>query len=135
VNIEKGIHTIWPTIDALEALLPVARVFTGRAPAGTAKPYASIVVAGMATNARGDKSMFRDANVRIQVWSDTYAVGKAIQAAIIDGFENRDFALDDGAVADMHHDDSAALRESDSVDSVWQFVTVFSATCREDRVN
>lgn len=135
MNIEKGIHTKWPTITALEALLPVARVFTGRAKGSPAMPYASIVVAAMPTSDRSDKGMFRDANIRIQVWTDDYDVGKAIQTAIIAGFENTDFALDDGDVYDMHHDDSTALEEPDSTEPLWQFVTIFSAACREDRTN
>jgi len=135
MNIEKGIHTQWPTLTALEALLPVARVFTGRARGGPRMPYASINVAGLATNGRGDKSMFREANVRIQVWAEDFDTGKAIQSAVVDGFENAAFDLDDGHVCDMKHEDSTALQEGESIDSIWQFVTVFSAACREDRVN
>ncbi len=134
MNIEKGIQTRWPTISALEALLPVARVFTGRAPAGTVKPYASIMVASMPTAGRSDKGMYRDPDVRFQVWSDTYAVGKAIQDAITDGFENADFALDDGVVNDMRQVDATGLQEGEAVDDVWQFVSIFSAGSREDRV-
>ena len=135
MNIEKGIHTKWATIAALEALLPAARVFTGRAMGSPVKPYASIIVAAMPTEERSDKGMFRAANVRIQVWSTDYDSGKAIQSAIEAGFENTDFALDDGTVFDMQHDDSAALQEEDSTDSIWQFVTIFTAKCREDRTN
>ena len=134
MNIEKGIQTRWPTITALEALLPVARVFTDRAPPGTTKPYAAVIVPAMPTNRRSDKGMFREPNIRFQVWSDIYTEGKAIQKAIVKGFENANFALDDGVVSDMRHEDSTALREGDSIDAIWQFVTVFSAGSREDRV-
>ncbi len=137
MNIEKGIHTQWATIDALVALLPASRVFTGRAPAGTTKPYASITVAAMSTGGRSDKGMFRTPNIRIQHWvtKDTFANGKAIQSAIEAGFENADFDLDDGAVHDVHHVDSAHLLEEDPAESLWQFVTIFDFECREDRTN
>ncbi len=135
MNIEKGIQTQWPTIDALEALLPVERVFTGRAKGSPARPYATIVAPALPTEARGTLTMFREANIRFQVWAQDFDTGKAIQTAIVDGFENLDFSLDDGAVYDMKHEDSTALQEDESTDSIWQFITIFGAKCSEDRVN
>lgn len=137
MNIEKGIHTQWATIGALVALLPASRVFTGRAPAGTTKPYASIAVAAMPTEGRSQLGMFRTANIRIQHWvtKDNFDNGKAIQSAIEAGFENTDFALDDGTVHDVHHVDSTHLLEEDPTEPLWQFVTIFDCECREDRTN
>lgn len=135
MNIEKGIQTQWPLIDALEALLPVARVFTGRAKGSPTIPYCSVVVAALPTDERSDKTMFRTANIRFQVWTEDYAEGQAIQTALVAGFENAGFALDDGYVDDMRHVDSTALQEDESTDSTWQFLTVFDAACNEDRTN
>lgn len=135
MNIAKGIHTIWPTIAPLEALLPVARVFTGRAQGSPVMPYASVMIPAMPTVGRSDKGMFRVPNVRIQVWSEDYASGKAIQTALVAGFENLDFDLDDGHIDDMHHDDSGEFQEEKPTGDVWQFVTVFSAAGHEDRTN
>jgi hypothetical protein len=135
VDIEQRIHTLWPTIAALEAVQPVARVFTGRVPEGTAKPYASITRPGSTTHTRTTFGMLRDVQIRIQHWvdRDAFSDGEAIQAAIEEGFGNRAFDTDDGRVIDMRHEESFHIQDSESTKSDWQFVTIFSLLVRRDR--
>ncbi len=133
MKIAKGFQDKWSTIAALEALLPAARVFTGRIPSGTAQPYAMITIPTGPHTERSDKRMRQTYNVRIQVWPLTYDTGEAIQAAIEDGFSNIGMDLDDGNVSDVRHVDSAQLQEEDTTDSSWQFITVFDAVAGKDR--
>lgn len=136
MNIEAQIHTLWPTIAALEAVLPVARVFTGRAPTGTEKPYAVIGRPGSSHRERTDKGNYRDVQIRIQHWVawDQFATGESIQSEIEKGFDSRAFDTDDGRVIDMTHKDGFNVPDAEATKSDWQFVTIFSLATRRDRV-
>jgi hypothetical protein len=135
VNIEAQIHTLWPTIAALEAVLPVARVFTGRARGSPPMPYACLTVPGSSTRARTSQGMLRDVQLRIQHWvaHNDFPDGRTIQERIEEGFGNRAFDTDDGRVIDMRHEDSFHLQDSEATSADWQFVTIFSLRTRRDR--
>lgn len=135
MNVEKGIHTLWAATAALEALLPVARVFTGRVPAQPQQPYATILSPLSPTFQRTDKGMIREVQIRIQVWPLDFATGRAIQNAIDDGFSNTAFDLDAGRVVDLQHDDSSSLQEVESDDASWQFISTFTAVAHKARTN
>jgi hypothetical protein len=98
-------------------------------------PYASVMIPAMPTVGRSDKGMFRVPNVRIQIWAEDYSTGHAIQKAVVAGFQNLDFDLDDGRVDDMQHEDSGEFQEEEPTSDIWQFVTVFSAFGHEARTN
>ena len=127
MTLEAKIHTIWPTVPALEALLPVARVFTGRAPRGSTMPYASIQRPAGTVTGRTDKATVKQVQLRIQVWHTDFDAGQAIHDAIESAFENRDFDLTDGKVIDLEPDSKYWLEEPDTEQQVFQFVTTFTA--------
>lgn len=136
MSILQRIHTIWPTIAALEALLPVARVSTGRVPDGTRKPFCSITAPNSTASERTSQGLYRDAQIQFSVWvaKEQHDAGAAIQAAIENGFASRDFADGANRVIDMRLEDSGELEEDDEAEPLWQFITTFTAAERRDRV-
>ena len=136
MSILQRIHAIWPTIDALEALLPVARVFTGRVPADIVLPCCSVTQDNSTGNERTSDGLYRDVQIQFSVWvaKEQHDAGAAIQAAIENGFASRDFADGDNRVLDMRLEDSGELEEDDEAEPLWQFITTFTALERRDRV-
>ena len=134
MNIEAGYHTKWATVAALEALLPVANVYTGRVPAKPTRPYASIRIDRMETVGRSQLSIMRDVDIRVSIHPTSYDNGKAIHDALLDGFENTSFALTDGAVEECQHSNTEIDQADENDESSWQFDAIFANQAREDRV-
>ena len=131
-----AIHTLWPTIAALEALLPVARVFTGRVPAGVAFPRAAITRPGSTGDSRTNDSLYRTVSIQISVWvkAAAYLAGEAIQEAIEDGFSAQGFSTTAGRALDVLIENSFSMFEDDPVNPLWQFVTTLAITEGRSRV-
>jgi hypothetical protein len=84
-----ALHDYWADTAALTALVPAARVFTGRVPGGTAEPYVAIVPAGKRQAIRTNSGKADWRTVQFQVISSTFASGEAIADAIIDALDRK----------------------------------------------
>ena len=82
---------------------------------------------------RSDKGVFRQEQIRVQVWSSDFDAGQTIQAAIADNLDNRTFALTSGKVIDLECDETSYLEEGTATEKLWQFLVIFTATTRRDR--
>lgn len=135
MNLSAILHTRWAAASALEALLPAARVFTGRIPDGTANPCARIYFPGSARGKMSDKASERATQVRISHWVDEadFGTGQDIQDAIEEAFDNYGAALEDARLVTLRHDNSYVLQDVSSTSKDWQFVTQFTATINKDR--
>jgi hypothetical protein len=134
MSIEKAIHAIWPTVEPLQAVMPAARVFTGRVPPKTAMPYCRIDHPIGSNAGRTNEKLLRDEQIRILTWADSFSSGRAVQKQIEDAFASRDFSTDDGEVTDMAWDDSSNAETDTQTDWKWLFITIFGLKANQPRV-
>jgi hypothetical protein len=130
MGLAEAIHDLWEANTALNAALPVARVFTGRIPAGTPMPYARLEFPASAGRGRGTQSRFTDRQIRVHLWTaaEDFATGEAIQTAVEDALADQDFSAGDaGEVLDVHHDNSNSEQEDEATNKAWHFVIQFTA--------
>lgn len=123
MKLEQAIHQRWEAADALNSLLPVANVKTGRS-LDASLPYASIARKAVRTVFRTNAGDALDEVVlEVHVWHDDYDAGRDIVEQVNTAMDRADFALSDGQqVVQMRR-----TGESDSQhdEGVWQFMVQF----------
>lgn len=120
--IEKAVHEIINDAGnsdavALLALLPADRITTG-ANHERDLPYASVSLESNLAAYRSNAGGMRQPNVRIQLWHENHAQGKAIVQAITDLFENQSFDTSELRITKSRIENDFAMQEPDGV---WQF--------------
>jgi hypothetical protein len=123
MNLEQAIHQRWADTAALEALLPAARLATGRSQ-GDVMPYATLAReqnrAALRTNA-GDA--LDETILRIDVWCEEYDAGHAIAEQVKAAFDRSAFDLSGGdRVVQMRRSSDSASQDADGV---WRFTLRF----------
>jgi len=119
LDIERAIHERWAATGALEELLPVENVTTGRS-ARASVPYATIERdASRPSLPTNSGNAIEDIALRIHVWHDDYDAGRAIAGQVEAAF--------DGATLTLAEASSARLRRKGSLvkhhaDGAWQWV-------------
>lgn len=126
-TLHAALIDLWESEAALAALLPAAKVYTGRVPFGVTLPYASIDQPSMSGRARSNGSEFADVAIRLSVWSATYAAGQAIADAIEQAFGNRKLTYGGCTVLDFRHESTNSEQEEDPEERAWRFIIQFSA--------
>lgn len=131
MSIESQFQALLVADVALTALVPAARIITGRAPRTIAEaspfaPYLTIERPAGATRKRTRDAVYRDEMIRVTVWAENYAQGEPIERAMIAALDNRDFELEDGTALDIRQDDGYALQDDEPEENYWQIVRQFS---------
>ncbi|HEY1065909.1 MAG TPA: DUF3168 domain-containing protein [Pirellulales bacterium] len=105
MSLEAEIHTQWAAKSALAGLLPVERVFTGRAPPDTSLPYAVLsLMSSRPVMRTSEGESVVDSLVRFNLYTSRFDEGSSIAATISsksDGFLNAAFSFDGGEVLDV----------------------------------
>jgi len=135
MSLLAAIHDLWESEAALEALLPVEQVFTGRVPQFWEMPYASIEQPSSGEHVRTNSSMVRDVGLTIHVWTETYAEGDAIRRQIEAAFANRTIETDDGKVLDVIVESSGAIQEDEPGKTAWQTIVQLRLLVSRARVH
>lgn len=133
MNLLQNIHTIWEASSALKAMIPTARVFTGRAPKGTLCPpaYASITSPQLSTDDKSNDSNYDIKEVRIAAWFESLKSAETFNALILDTYRDIDFDLENGAEAlNLSLDTQNVLEEDDPTQKRWQAITNFNVLIR-----
>ena len=125
-NIEGAIHSWWadgtiPAAVALNALLPVARVFTGdkQIEESTFSPFAKINREGEPGANYTNCGRRDDVLIRLTIWHENEASGKAIADAAVACFDNQGRPP---AIETIRKSNRFHIQEDDGV---WQFVIDF----------
>ena len=123
MNLEQAIHQRWADTPALEALLPAARLKTGRT-RGDPMPYATLSRRRNRTRLRTNAGdAIDEVALEIDVYCDDYDAGRAIAAAVQAAFDRAGFDLPGGDRAvQMRRADDAASQDADGT---WQFALQF----------
>ena len=116
MSLEQAIHQRWTDSAALSALLPPARLTTGRSGGGE-RPYATIQSLRrsqtLPTNAG---NTVEEASMDLCVWHDDFDVGEQIVEYIQTVFDRAVFNLpDDSAVVRMRETSMSATHKKDGV--------------------
>jgi len=126
-SLEAKLHELWAADAVLDALLPAARVFTGRVPPETATPCARIELSGSTLSERSNQSLFHLEIFRVGIWTDDLNEGRLILRAVENAFVNLDFEIGEDRVLDAKHDASTLIQSEDPDDTTWQIVCQFTA--------
>ena len=123
MNLAKYLHQLWADATALNALLPVEKVFTGMS-SDAVRPYAVIAKESARPFSRhNDGSALDKALMRIQIFHGSYDAGLAVLNEIKSAFECIAFDLDDGCkVLDMQRIEE---NEKQLDAEEWQFTVDF----------
>jgi hypothetical protein len=123
MKLEQAIHQRWEATEALNSLLPVAGVTTGRS-FDTSLPYASITRTTVRTILRTNSGDALDeVLLEIHVWHDDYDAGREIVQQVNAAMDRADFPLSDGGqVLQMRR---AGQSDSEHDDGVWRFTLRF----------
>ncbi len=131
MNILSKIQTLWAADSALNALLPATRLTTGRVAPDTILPYATLSGPELRQEGCSNMTYYDRGRVFIQIWSQTYAQGRAIQdrvCAANGSFRGADIVLEDGSVMNLRLETRNVLEEMDEpTERVWQFTVEFVA--------
>ena len=124
MNLEQAIHAHWAADAELDALLPVARLTTGRG--GTAAPHATLLIRAIRSALPTNQGpALREMAVRVTVWHDRYADTKTIAERIRERFDGALLALSpSGRIARLCHE-ADSIRQHD--DGHWQWTVDFKA--------
>jgi len=123
MNLEQAIHQRWADTAALEALLPAARLKTGRS-RGDSMPYATLTRERNRTALRSNAGDALDeSKLRIDVWCEAFDAGHAIAEQVKAAFDRTAFDLSgDDRVVQMRRIGDAASQDADGV---WRFTLRF----------
>ena len=125
MNLEQAIHERWAADAALAALVPAARVTTGRS-LRTARPYVTILPERAQTSVRSNAGeTIEEITLRMNVWHDDYGAARAVVERIRAVFNGVGFALSGARrVLHMRRLSESALQHADGV---WQLSVRFVA--------
>jgi len=129
MNLAEKIHERWQSNSVLEALLPVARFFTGNYFTDEPTlPYAIMTFPdGRPIWQHNDDSAVDAVTVRIQIVDDNYDDGLAILNAVKSAFNRQDFNLTGSdSVLTMERGSDTAIQ--DDVNGVWSFIIDFAVS-------
>ena len=123
MNLEQAIHQRWADTPALEALLPAARLKTGRS-RGDPMPYATLTRQRNRTALRSNAGDAVDETaLQIDVWCEEFDAGHAIAEQVKAAFDRAAFDLSGGdRVVQMRRTGDAASQDPDGV---WRFALQF----------
>ena len=129
MSLEQAIHLRWQNDAPLAALVPVTRVFTGKAVGSPVLPY--VVLTRRATEPidyTSSGTRIARAVMRIDVIDDDLDDAKAIGVEMLRLFDRADFAMAVGTVLNMQLRD---LREEMHDDASWCLSVDFDVTTQE----
>lgn len=134
MNIEQAIRDAWEGNWALNAALPVSRVFVGRADGDTDLPCAILSRAGEQTKTRTNASLYRSVVLNVHVFTTSEEAGRDLARAVEAALENRHLTPDEGEILDVKHVNTQALCGSDDpADTTWRHVIQFGFLVVVDR--
>lgn len=123
MNLEQAIREHWAATSALNSLLPATRLVTGRV-RSLALPYATLLRTGTRNVCHTNAGRIDAIALRIELWHDDYAAGRAVVAAIDAAFSTASLVLSGGAqVLSLRLTDQADQAHEDGQ---WQFVLTWS---------
>ncbi len=129
MSLEQAIHLRWQNDAPLAALVPVTRVFTGKAVGSPALPY--IVLTRRAVQPvdyTSSGTRIASAVMRLDVIDDDLDNAKAIGVEMLRLFDRADFAMTAGTVLNMQLRD---LRKAMHDDASWCLSIDFDVTTQE----
>jgi hypothetical protein len=130
MSLEQAIHEYWASTAALDALLPAARVTTGRS-SGVAMPYATIEqIESRPTLPTNLGDAVEAVTIRVTLWHDDHAAGHAIAEQVEIALDRATLTLPGGGqVARFRR-----LRSSVSQhpDGLWQWTVELRARVHLD---
>ena len=136
----RSIADIWNGSAPLCALIPFAKVFTGRLPnvEGYPFPYVSIMATLGSQTDRTNKTRYSHGPVSFHIWVDDTQLefGETVAQAITDVYADRRWDLGNGAsVIDML-DEGEAMAHQTTLPTVkaWEVVKLFTACLCRNRV-
>lgn len=132
-SVAEQLHALWAADSTLHAALPATRAFTGRVPHSTTMPYASLTQPMGSRAGQGTINRRADEQWQIQVWSEDYATGEAIQRAIAAAFDNADAELANGNILKISVESQFVVEEEEPDSSVWQITTMLSVLVERAR--
>jgi hypothetical protein len=118
MSLERAIHELWGMDFGLSALVPVQRVFTGRAAGGTDLPY--VVIARRASRPlvrTSSGTAIDEATLRLAIRAPGLDAAKRIAAEFRRRFERRHFDQAGVSILDCR---PAARSEDPEADGVWR---------------
>jgi len=129
------LHALWAADNTLCALLPAARVFTGRVPApdSATMPYARIEQPGGARGIRTNESIYPEVSIVFHVWSDDFDTADAIRKAIEQVYQNQEFDYDAGSVKDLRYNSHTSRQPDLPTYTAWETLVSYTAKCCQTR--
>lgn len=124
MTLEQAIRAHWAATSALNDLLPVTRLVTGRTRT-LASPYATLLRSGTRNVGHTSAGRIDAITLRLELWHDDYAAGRTVMTAIDTAFRTATLTLSDGQQC-------LSLRVSGQSDHApeegpWQFVLEWTA--------
>jgi hypothetical protein len=136
----KSIAEIWAQDTALSALMPVARVFTGRVPQTDQYkfPYVSILKTTATPVQRSDKAQRSFVTVSFHIWLDdsNLGIGEEIAIAIENCFPERSWSYGDSRyVIDVLDEGPAIETQVDlATYKAWEVIKLVTLVIERPRV-
>ena len=130
----------WKNTQALCALVPFRRVFTGRIPTteNYPMPYVSVMEAGGSRGIRTRTSRYPRATFTFHIWVDDtqVALGEQIEKAITDAYAEGEWEYGQGRVIDVLDEGPGAKTQADRPEyKAWEIVKAMTFCLEQQRTD